>query len=58
MDLLIEFTPEERRVGEDARARRVLTIEVIARCRGIYDPVVVAPDGTGLMKPQREIGNG
>jgi hypothetical protein len=57
-EYLLEFTPQERRVADAARARLIHTLEVIAQCHGVYEPWAPSPDGKGLMKPQVEVLNG
>lgn len=42
------FTPQERRVIEAAFGRLQLTLEVIAQCRGVHDPIVLLDDRSGF----------
>ncbi len=50
-DLLCEFTDRERAVVEKARQAFLHTVQVIAELHDIRENVVLAPDGSGLMKP-------
>jgi hypothetical protein len=53
--VLHTFTPDEKRVVDEAQSRLILTLEVIARCHGITEKFVVAPDGKALLKPPVEV---
>ncbi len=50
MDYLLKFTEQERRLVLTKYADYIQTLQIIAELHGVAGPVVVAPDGSGLLR--------